>query len=101
MYNKDERGGEKLVSVKVIATTKDAYELIHKGILALARAERYGIRIDTEYCQKQRQRLTRRIEYYKKKLQATKFHRRWEHIYGSKTNIYSNHQPLNILYNHM
>jgi len=89
------------VGVKVVATTKDAYELIHKGILALARAERYGIRIDTEYCQKQRQRLTRKIEYYRKKLQATKFYRRWEHIYGGKTNIYSNHQLSNILYKHM
>jgi DNA polymerase-1 len=75
--------------------------LIHRGVLALARAERYGIRIDTEYCQKQRQRLTRKIEYYKKKLQATKFYKRWEHIYRGKTNIHSNYQLSNILYNHM
>src|SRR5690606_3246337 len=99
--NKERRVVRKEMSVKVTAATKDAYELIHKGILALARAERYGIRIDTEYCQKQRQRLTRKIEYYNKKLQATKFYRRWEHIYGSKTNIYSNYQLSNILYNHM
>jgi len=36
LYNKDEKGGERPVGVKVVATTKDAYELIHKGILALA-----------------------------------------------------------------
>jgi len=100
LYNKDRREETRLKPI-IKPTTKDAYMLIHQGALALARAERYGIRMDTEYCQKQRQRLTRRIEYYKKKLQATKFYRRWEHIYGSKTNIYSNYQLSNILYNHM
>jgi len=36
LYNKDEKGAERPVGVKVVATTKDSYELIRKGILALA-----------------------------------------------------------------
>ena len=36
MYNKDRRDGRKEMAVKFTATTKGAYELIHKGILALA-----------------------------------------------------------------
>jgi len=35
LYNKDEKGGERPVGVKVVATTKDSY----KGILALTRKE--------------------------------------------------------------
>jgi len=36
LYNKDAKGGESPVGVKVVATTKDFYELICRGILALA-----------------------------------------------------------------
>ncbi len=82
-------------------TTKDAYMLIHRGALALARAERQGIRIDKEYCEKQKRLLTRKIEHYQKKLEQTNFYKRWAHIYRGKVNIFSNFQLSNILYNHM
>ena len=39
--------------------TKEAYQLIHDGALALARAERQGIRVDLEYCEKQKKKLTK------------------------------------------
>jgi len=84
--------------LKIKASTKDAYQLVHDGILALARAEQQGIRIDTEYCEKKKQHITRRIDHLQKQIEGTKFYRRWNHIYGSKTNIYSNHQLSNILY---
>ena len=32
------------------AITKEAYELLHKGTLALANAEQVGMRIDIDYC---------------------------------------------------
>ena len=86
---------------KIEATTADAYKLIHDGVLALARAERQGIRIDLEYCEKKKHHLTRQINRLQKKIQDTKFYRRWEHIYGAKTNVYSNHQLSNLLYRHM
>lgn len=87
--------------MKIQATTADAYKLVHDGILALARAERQGIRIDTEYCEKKKKHLERKIEYLEKKLQKTKFYRRWHHIYGAKTNIHSNQQLARILYKAM
>ncbi len=83
------------------ATTADAYRLIHDGAIALARAERQGIRLDLEYCEKKKEHLTRQINRLHKKLRDTKFYRRWHHIYGAKTNVYSNHQLANLLYNHM
>lgn len=87
--------------MKIKATTADAYKLFHNGTLALARAERQGIRIDTEYCERKKQHLTRKINKYQKELQGTKFYRRWEHIYGRKANIYSNHQLSRLLYHIM
>jgi len=86
------------MEIKVRATTMDAYQLVHDGILALARAERQGIRLDYEYCKIKRKHLERKIEFYQKKIEDTKFYRRWNHIYGAKTNIYSNHQLSKILY---
>lgn len=84
--------------MKIQATRKDAYQLIHDGILAFARAERQGMRIDVEYCERKKNFLTRKINYLKKQLEDTKFYRRWEHIYGGKTNIQSNLQLSKILY---
>lgn len=88
-------------SMKMKATTRDAYILVHKGVLSLARAERQGIRIDIEYCENQRKKLTRKIDYYQKKLAGTKFYKRWQYIYREKTNVYSNDQLSNVLYKHM
>jgi len=87
--------------MKIAATTKDAYQLMHDGILALARAERQGIRIDTEYCQKMKTQLTRKIKHHQQKLEETNFYKRWEHIFKGKTNIYSNSQLSTLLYKHM
>ena len=84
--------------MKPAATTSDAYQLIHDGILALARAERQGIRIDTEYCERKKRHLERKIVFLQKKLEDSTLYRRWRHIYGSKTNIHSNHQLARILY---
>lgn len=83
------------------ATTADAYKLIHEGILAFARAERHGIRIDVDYCEKMTKNLTRKIEHLQSKIEKTSFYRRWEHIYRQKTNIHSGHQLSHILYKNM
>lgn len=78
-----------------------AYQLFHDGILALARAERQGIRVDVEYCQRKQEQITRRIEHYENKIAQMNLYKRWTHIYRDKVNIYSNHQLSNILYKHM
>ncbi len=87
--------------VKVQATVADAYKLVHEGILALARAERRGIRIDVEYCIEKQQYLTRKVKYYQDKLSRTNFFRRWEHIYKGKVNVLSDDQLATVLYRHM
>ena len=81
--------------MEITANTQEAYKLIHDGILALARAERRGIRVDTKYCQKQRKRLTKKIDRNVKKLKDQNFIDVKSSI---ETNyIYSN-PPSRILY---
>ena len=84
--------------MKIEATTKDAYQLFHDGILALARAERQGIRIDLQYCKRKKKHLDRKITYIHGKLQQTQLFRTWKKVYKEKTNIDSNPQLAYILY---
>ncbi len=87
--------------MKIQATTADAYRLFHEGALALARAEREGIRIDVEYCKRKSKQLNRRIAFFQKKLEETKLYRQWQHIFGAKTKISSNYQLSRVLYGKM
>jgi len=84
--------------IKINPRTKEAYTLFHKGMLALSRAERAGIRIDLEYVEKQRSELTKTIEELEKKFKNSKFYRHWEHSMG-RVNLNSNPQLAHFLYN--
>ena len=78
---------------------KDAYKLIHNGILALARAERQGIRVDIDYATKQRDELTSTIKDLEESFYSTKFYRHWERSRGGKKpNIDSGPQLRKFLY---
>lgn len=83
------------------ATTKDAYQLFHEGTLALARAERQGIRLDVNYCEKQKKLLTNKINRAYEKFKETKLYHIWNKVYKDKTNLDSNHQLGYILYHIM
>jgi DNA polymerase I-like protein with 3'-5' exonuclease and polymerase domains len=78
--------------------THQAYQLLHNGTLALGRAERAGIRVDLNYIQEEKQRLTDKIEQLEDELKQTKFYRRWEHTVRGRININSNPQLAHYLY---
>lgn len=80
-------------------TTLEAYQLLHQGIEAFARAEQAGMRIDVDYCEKQRKHLTRKVARLEGKFELTNLAKQWGHVYGAKKNIHSDHQLRNILYN--
>jgi len=77
----------------------EAYRLVHEGILAFARAEQEGMRIDVDYCLKKKEYLTKKIERLDKKLRGTKFYIHWQKVYGAKANPDSNWQLAHLLYN--
>jgi len=79
-------------------TQRDAYQLIHDGILAFGRAELAGMRVDLEYMRREKKRLTYRIEKLKKVILATKLGKDWKKKYGQSFNINSGLQLRNLLY---
>ena len=76
-----------------------AYRLLHHGIIALARAEQNGIRVDLDYVTKQKQEITARINQLETNFKNTNFYKRWEHSTKNAININSNPQLSHYLYN--
>lgn len=78
-----------------------AYQLFHDGALALARAERQGIRIDVPYCERMREELTRTIEQHYRDFAKSALYQLWNRVYGAKINVFSPTQLARILYDKM
>jgi len=78
--------------------TKEAYQLFHYGILALTRAELQGFRIDMDYVEKEKLRLTHKIDRLEKNFKDTKFFRHWQHTVKGSVNVNSNIQLSNFIY---
>lgn len=71
---------------------------MHNGILALARAERQGIRLDVKYAKKQEKKLAKEIKILTQELYDSKFYHHWEHVSKGKVNIDSDIQLATFLY---
>ena len=85
--------------MKMQATQKDAYKLLHNGTLAFSRAEQQGIRIDLDYCQQTKKDLTRQIKALENGFFNTRFFIHWNKVTKGKPNINSNSQLGWFLYN--
>lgn len=78
---------------------QDAYNLTQAGILALARTERNGIRVDVDGATKAHDILVVEIEKREKSFLQSTFYKHWKHSVGNKTiNIDSNFQLSHFLY---
>ena len=87
------------MSMEIHPQTKYAYDLMHAGTLALARAEQQGIRIDIDYCEETKRELTEQINELENQFKETKFYRAWAHSFNRQApNIYSNAQLSTYLY---
>lgn len=77
----------------------EAYNLLHEGTLAFARAERQGIRVDLQYIHEKRTNLQKKMNYIESKFKSTKFYKHWQHTSKSgKPNINSDSQLSHFLY---
>lgn len=79
--------------------TKEAYNLLHEGTLAFARAEQAGMRIDVDYCKRKNTLLTKKINRLEKEILDSKLGKHWQHSTKSKINLNSNYQLAHFLYN--
>lgn len=79
--------------------TEEAYQLMHDGILALARAEQAGIRVDVDYVERKKVMLERKMKEIEEEFRNTKLYRHWQHSQNSPVNLNSGVQLGNFLYN--
>jgi len=78
--------------------TKDAYQLVHEGSLALAEVEYSGMRIDTDRLEKTIQEVKADIEFMTEELKATEVWAMWKRRWGSKTHLGSRYQLGEVLF---
>src|SRR3989304_8808524 len=81
--------------------TKQAYKLMHEGILALAEIERNGICIDLQYCEQAQQDLNDKIKVEQAKLYEFDEVKQWKKRFGAKFNPDSGQQLSKVLYEDM
>lgn len=82
-------------------TTKEAYQLLHDGVLALSEVEANGIRIDTAYLRHAIRKTTKRIDQGEKRLRQSSVAREWRKAFGRKTNFGSYDQLGTVLFEKM
>jgi len=78
--------------------TEAAYDLLHRGTLALANVERNGIRIDVEYLDKTIAKVGRQIQKMEMKLQADKVWRLWTRRFGRNAGFAKQQQLATIVF---
>lgn len=78
--------------------TKEAYQLLHNGILALSAAERQGMCVDVEYCHDISDHLERQVKYLEKRLMKSEFITDWRRAFGTSFNHGSGAQLAVMLY---
>lgn len=79
--------------------TYEAIKLMQDGILALARAERAGIRIDMEYIERKKKSLTKKVARLETEFKESDFFKDWQRsVKGKTVNINSNPQLSKYLF---
>lgn len=76
----------------------DAYNLFHKGILSLARAEKNGLCIDTDYIDEKKNQTDAEINKLETEFKNSTFYKHWTHFSRGSINIDSNAQLASFLY---
>lgn len=78
--------------------TTEAYKLFHDGVLALARMEQQGFRIDTKYISKKKKEILSEIQKLEEEFKITSFYSGWKKLHRNKSNMYSGQQLADYLY---
>ena len=87
--------------MKIQATTKDAYKLLHEGTLAMAELEANGIRVDMKYTKDIQKKITKQIKHLTEQIKSDEIYKAWKKKYSIKTNLQSRAQLADVLFNVM
>ena len=78
--------------------TKEAYKLLHEGVIALAEIESNGIAIDVDYLKKAIVSVTNTIKEIKEQLKKDKIYKAWVKRFGDKANLNSPYQLGEVIF---
>jgi len=81
-----------------VPNIQEAYQLFHDGILALAKAEEQGFRIDIDYLEEKQIELTNQINELEQKFYASEFFIEWNKHSKETINMNSTKQLGDYLY---
>jgi len=84
--------------MEVKSISKQAYRLIHDGILALAEVEQNGIHVDTKYCEEKQRELSEEVGQLEIRMEEYEEVKLWKRKYKHKFNLDSDLQLSHILY---
>lgn len=88
----------RIIMGKSALTSLDAYQLMHESIIALAHAEKTGIRVDVDKIKSHEDTLTNSIMSLEKELRTTDLFAKWNKRFGSILNLDSSDQLATMLY---
>jgi DNA polymerase-1 len=74
------------------------YNLLHQGVLALARAEMQGIHVDVDYIEKVQKQLEKKISRMEEKFRNSDFAQLWKEHFRGRVNFNSSDQLRTVLY---
>ena len=83
--------------MKYNPSTKQAFQLIHDGLITLSRASQYGMCVDVDYCNSINQKLTKKINKYQNKFIKSETGKLWKETFYN-INLNSDDQLREILY---
>ena len=81
--------------------TPEAYQLFHRGTLALADVEANGMRVDVRYLKKAIEKSSQAIRDLESELKTDATFKQWRRLFGAKTNIGSGEQLAKLLFEDM
>lgn len=87
--------------MEIEANRRKGYQLLHNGVLELARVEANGIRIDEERLARTRIDLTHSVRQLREELDGSKMWKLWRKRFGVKANVTSHKQLATIIYEDM
>lgn len=82
----------------VLTATPEAYDLFHKGSIALAKMEHNGLRVDVDYLTKAIKRVGQEQEQAEQRVRDDSLFKEWRKAFGKKTNVGSDAQLTKLLF---
>lgn len=85
----------------VLPKTREAYDLLHQGVIAMAEVESNGMCVDIPYLERAIRKTKRKAKKIQLSIERMDVYREWSKMYGRKMNLNSTQQLGKVLFDGM